>query len=584
MDFSRFLLRLLPIVAAALALAGCGGSGGAALAVPPRAPSYIDASAQAPTVAAAIVLAADFRGNGTGDIFLAGDGQPHLFLNQGGGTFQDATGELPVLDLTTFAAIVVAIDGDGHPDLVLANGPRPRTMTFTATIPGSNTQDLEIDSNQTAPQNGSFTIMHRLPAPATSDALIAFPDVGAIPPYAKVTSATLEIFQYFPMNPTSVAITFEVFQNTRMFTASGPGTTTWTAWWDPSLPSPNEPSSLGRMTISDNLKELYRTIDITPLARRWVSDAVARARGATIRRTAGPFDLFFASDDPAQNLVLFPPNPPRLTIHYLDATNTILLNRLHEGQGFIDQSFLLPTPTALVCSRAVATTDFDLDGMPDLAFANDGTPPQILLNRPGVFLDISSALPPRTASDHAIAIVNVNGGPSPDIFIASAHDPPALFVNQGGSHAFVDEAGTRLPALFAPEAAFAVAGDLTGHRTQDIFIGTAAGGFGKLLLANGRGGFADKSALLSGSATGASGAIITDVNGDGIPDLVISDQSGMPVVLMGLGGGRFADISSALPHAAAGASSAAAANFAGTGKTDLFLSGPGGTRALLLER
>ena len=79
---------------------------------------------QLPPVTAATyrLLSGDVNGDGAVDAVVVSAGQPRLLLNDGHGHFTEATAtHLPVLSLTPMAAILADVNGDGALDLVFAN-------------------------------------------------------------------------------------------------------------------------------------------------------------------------------------------------------------------------------------------------------------------------------------------------------------------------------------------------------------------------------------------------------------------------------------------------------------------------------
>jgi len=86
--------------------------------------AFTDATASSvpPVVSTTNDLATeDLDGDGDPDIVLGNTGQDRLYLNDGAGTFTDATeGRMPVDDGVTISLAVGDVDGDGDQDLVLA--------------------------------------------------------------------------------------------------------------------------------------------------------------------------------------------------------------------------------------------------------------------------------------------------------------------------------------------------------------------------------------------------------------------------------------------------------------------------------
>ncbi len=84
------------------------------------------------------VIQADFNGDGWPDLFFCNvqfiptkDPRDRLFINQGGGYFRDETTDrLPLEWRSTLDAVVVDLDGDPYPDLVLTHYPNSRAAAY----------------------------------------------------------------------------------------------------------------------------------------------------------------------------------------------------------------------------------------------------------------------------------------------------------------------------------------------------------------------------------------------------------------------------------------------------------------------
>jgi MYXO-CTERM domain-containing protein len=171
-------------------------------------------------------------------------------------------------------------------------------------------------------------------------------------------------------------------------------------------------------------------------------------------------------------------------------------------------------------------TDLDGDGDLDILLANyadffdgaDDPQPLVFYENDGTgnFTNVSAAaLGNYSGNLHQVAVGDVDGDGSPDIYgpsgDGSAH---VLFINDG-SGTFADEADVRLPSEY-PQGAAARMGDVDGDGDLDIFAadGYSSGGppFGHLYINDGTGMFDE-----------AAGAIPGDIDGNDIDDVEFAD-------------------------------------------------------------
>ena len=247
-------------------------------------------------------------------------------------------------------------------------------------------------------------------------------------------------------------------------------------------------------------------------------------------------------------------------------------------------SFEAGTTIALGYPRSVAVADVNADGTADLVVLNGDTVDVLLGTGGGGFAApiATSDFGDDVALD-SLAVGDLNGDGLPDVAVSSEYG--GVFVSFGnGSGGFgapvtlvpndyigslivadlngqTDLVGTTnggvvvipedgqgnfgAPAFIAAggsEDEQVVAADLTGNGLTDLVVvddGYYSNGDVVVLLNDGSGGFAAPVTYAAG--TNPDSVAVADVNGDGIPDLVVGDEnSGGVEVLLGDGQGGFA--------------------------------------------
>jgi hypothetical protein len=186
---------------------------------------------------------------------------------------------------------------------------------------------------------------------------------------------------------------------------------------------------------------------------------------------------------------------------------------------------------------AVAVGDFDNNGYPDIALADQG------LNTVSVYLEndgVLDATPVSTTSvgtaPVALAVGNFLGGTTPlDVAVANSGSNTVSILLGNGTGGFTT--GTALSVGSDPVAV--VVGDFYGDGQQDIAVANKGSGTVQIFHGNGDGTFTLGTTLNMGGSPDALAA--ADLNGDGHLDLVVANGASDTVsVYLGQGNGQFA--------------------------------------------
>ncbi len=184
--------------------------------------------------------------------------------------------------------------------------------------------------------------------------------------------------------------------------------------------------------------------------------------------------------------------------------------------------------------EAIATGDFNGDGYPDLAVANEGdnTVSILLNNGSGSFTTGQVIAVP--AGPVAILAGDFNGDGKTDLAVASSAANLVTVLLGKGDGTF--SIGSEIFVASDPVAL--VAGDFNGDGKTDLAVASSAANTVSILLGNGDGSFASPVAIPVGTAPVALAA--GDFNGDGKTDFAVVDQGDNDVlILTGNGDGTF---------------------------------------------
>ncbi len=242
----------------------------------------------------------------------------------------------------------------------------------------------------------------------------------------------------------------------------------------------------------------------------------------------------------------------------------------------------------------VAVLDFDRDGDEDL-FVGDGVRSILYENDgTGCFTDVTEPAglarsPSEGIAATGVAAADVNGDGLPDLFVTDSFGPARLFENRGaGRYEEVTSSSGISVAGNARSAAFA---DVDGDGDLDLFVCVTGdyyrqmpdppydaedGGQNHLFVNDGRGRFRDVSAEwgVSDPKRWSLSSLFADFDGDGRPDLVVTNDFGRKNLYRNDSGKRFVDVTrrAGVEDRAYGMS-AAWGDFDGDGRLDLYTTG-----------
>lgn len=205
------------------------------------------------------------------------------------------------------------------------------------------------------------------------------------------------------------------------------------------------------------------------------------------------------------------------------------------GNG--DGTFTSVTPNPVVGDYpySVVVGDFNGDGIPDLAAGNIiNSNVSILLGKgDGAFtaepnLDMGSA-------PQSLVVADFNGDGLPDLAVVSGSSV-LVFIGKGDGT--FEPNPVSLAAGLGPQGI--AAGDLNGDGIVDLVVANdAENGSITIFPGNGDGTFKAGNEI-SGTGSGTVSVIMADLNGDGIPDLAVTNYDSNSVsILLGNGNGTF---------------------------------------------
>ncbi len=252
---------------------------------------------------------------------------------------------------------------------------------------------------------------------------------------------------------------------------------------------------------------------------------------------------------------------------------------LNDGKGaFSIAGKDLLADVSLGSSGGVAAADLDEDGDADIVLTSDKGV-RVIRNEtkkggPMILLDkTAEQLPFESVPATGVASGDVEGDGDVDLVVTGFDQPSRLYLNDGKG-VFKLAAPDAMPSdvttqVFGPEL-----GDFTGDGAPDLILLSAAGN--RVLFNDSKGRFYDQTDLVLGAGAGyvPISATATDLDLDGLSDLLVGNTAASTQLFRNDGTGRLYDYSAKIPGDSGTSSCyrACAGDLDGDGDVDLFLS------------
>ena len=330
-----------------------------------------------------------------------------------------------------------------------------------------------------------------------------------------------------------------------------------------------------------------------------------RADGARVERAARVSFVLQNVDAPAAAPLTFEENPSSFSVSLVssEADRVEARPRFHDATLASGLGAPRHDPPQKLTNRlidgiwpgsGVAVLDFDQDGGEDL-FVGDGVRSILYENDgKGHFIDVTVRAG-LAASDSAgiaatgVAAGDIDGDGYPDLAVTDAFGPTRLFRNRRDG-TFEEITATSGVVTSGPTRSLAFA-DVNGDGNLDLFVCGTGDYYGQmpdppfdandgrrnyLFLGDGKGHFRDASAEwgVEKPTRWSLSCLFADFDGDGRPDLIVTNDFGLKNLYRNVDGKRFEDVTKKLGAEDRGyGMSAAWGDFDGDGRMDLYTTG-----------
>jgi hypothetical protein len=330
-----------------------------------------------------------------------------------------------------------------------------------------------------------------------------------------------------------------------------------------------------------------------------------RADGARVERAARVSFVLQNVDTPAAAPLTFEENPSSFSVSLVssEADRVEARPRFHDATLASGLGAPRHDPPQKLTNRlidgiwpgsGVAVLDFDQDGDEDL-FVGDGVRSILYENDgKGHFIDVTvraglAASDSTGIAATGVAAGDIDGDGYPDLAVTDAFGPTRLFRNRRDG-TFEEITGTSGVVTSGPTRSLAFA-DVNGDGNLDLFICGTGDYYGQmpdppfdandgrrnyLFLGDGKGHFRDASAEwgVEKPTRWSLSCLFADFDGDGRPDLIVTNDFGLKNLYHNVDGKRFEDVTKKLGvEDRCYGMSAAWGDFDGDGRMDLYTTG-----------
>jgi uncharacterized protein (TIGR03437 family) len=478
------------------------------------------------------VVIADFNGDGYPDLATVNlVGSVTVLLGNGTGGFAAASGS-PFAAETPESLAVGDFNGDGRPDLAIANDIDEGTVTVllnAAPVLTANPRSLTFYASAGQPASASIPVGVSATQPGSTYIVSANQSWLQFSPSSNLTNAPTTV----TLTAESAALLAGTYSGTVHFSAPNFFESTTAVTLNVATPSgtltpdSGSPFAAGSSpifaAIADFNRDGHQDLAITNEESNNVTVLLGNGLGGFTAASGSPFAV---GVDPAFVAVgdFNGDGRPDLAVsNQADGTVSVLLGN---GSG----GFTTAPGSPITVGEApvsLAVGDFNGDGHPDLAIANEesSTVTVLLGNGFGEFFAAPDSPFTVGADPRWLAIADFNGDGHPDLATANVEDNTVTVLLGNGSGGFTAATGSPFAAGSVP-ASLAVA-DLNGDGHLDLAIANEMSSNITVLLGNGSGGFtaAPGSPFVIGSRPLS--LAVGDLNGDGYPDLAVTTEVGL---------------------------------------------------------